>query len=427
MGVTVHIALISEFELIPSEPVRPGRFAHLARELASRGDLVTWLSSSFSHWKHRTRLPEDWSAPPGIRLLPVPAASYPGNTHPRRHLSQIQFAWNASIRLQSLMREEAPPDVVVVTSPPLLCPWLVGRVAAAARRPFVIDILDLWPDAFERILPPGLATRAALYVPRLFRDVVHRTPDVLVAVARDYLDHAQHPRAQVFHLGHDMAAYDAAFSPSWSLYSKAPMERWIVYVGTISDNYDLRPALEVAERLRGATFWFVGEGEALPALRAAAAAARLDCVRFTGRLPYGDLVNLLARADVGLLGLDARAHIRFPNKAFDYLASGLMVATSIDDGELRELITSERLGSFYREKDAESLMRALVDCLAAASLPGEKARIRALARRRFSSGEIYGRYADLVRSLAPSNTAERERGRPSTLGETGTFALTEPN
>lgn len=423
----MHIALISEFELLPSEPVRPGRFAHLAQELVSRGDRVTWLSSSFSHWHHRTRLPEEWSAPPGIRLLPVPAASYPVNTHPRRHLSQAQFAWNASIRLRSLMREEVPPDVVVVASPPLLCPWLVGRVAAAARCPFIIDILDLWPDAFERLLPPGLATRAALFVPRLFRDLVHRAPDVLVAVARDYLDHARHPRTQVFHLGHDMAAYDAAFSPSWSLYTKALTERWIVYVGTISDNYDLQSALAVAERLRGATFWFVGEGEALPALRAAAAAARLDCVRFTGRLPYGDLVNLLARADVGLLGLDARAHIRFPNKTFDYLASGLTVATSIDDGELRELITCERLGSFYREKDAESLKRALVDCLAAASLPGEKARIRALARQRFSSGEIYGRYANLIQSLAPSDRSANERRGPTTLAEAGTYASSQAN
>jgi len=413
----MHVVLISEFEFLPSEPVRPGRFAHLSRELTSRGHHVSWLSSSFSHLRLRPRSAEDWRAPPGIDLARIPAATYPGNTHPRRLVSQAQFAWNASVRLRALLRGDSPPDVVVAASPPLLAPWLAGRVAAAAGRPFVVDILDLWPDAFERVLPSGPATGAALFLPRLFRDVVHRSPDVLVGVARDYLSHARHPRTDVFHLGHDMEAFDAAFSSSWSTHAKRPGERWIVYVGTVSDNYDLRPVIEVAGRLPAETFWFVGDGPALPQLRAAAAAARLENVRFTGRVPYAELVNLIARADVGLLGLDARAHIRFPNKAFDYLAAGLEVATSIDDGELRELVTRERLGEFYREGDVASLERALVACLAAAGRPGEKARIGAIARRMFSSRDIYRRYADLLEQLALSpSVASGRRAHPPAEG-----------
>jgi hypothetical protein len=218
-------------------------------------------------------------------------------------------------------------------------------------------------------------------------------------VSSDYLSHVAHPRTAVFHLGHDMEAFDAAWSPEWKGQVKLEGERWIVYVGTVSLNYDLSVVLEVASRFPRDVFWILGDGEALPALRAAASASRLDNVRLPGRMPYGELANLIARADVGLLGLNALARVRFPYKTFDYLAAGLKVVTSIGAGELHDLIATERLGEFYVEGDAPSLAKALTDALDAAT-PGEKERIRTLGRSRYSSRVIYERYVDFLESLA---------------------------
>ena len=116
-------------------------------------------------------------------------------------------------------------------------------------------------------------------------------------------------------------------------------------------------------------------------------------------MPNADLVNLVARADVGLLGLNALARVRFPYKTFDYLAAGLKVVTTIDDGDLHDLVTTERLGEFYQEGDARSLEVALAGALQAAT-HDEKQRVRRLGRERYSSKVIYRRYADMLESLA---------------------------
>ena len=211
----MHVALVSPFDFLPNEPARPGRWGNLSRELAGRGHQVTWLSSTFSHHTKTARSGADWKSPPGIDLVPVSASAYPSNVHPGRLVGQGQFAWNARNALRELCRRGSRPDVVVAASPPLLAPWLVGRVAAAAGSRFVVDVIDLWPEAFERFFPPGLLARAVLHLPRKFRDRAHLAPDVLVGVARDYLEHVEHPRTAVFPLGHDMDAFDAALSPEW--------------------------------------------------------------------------------------------------------------------------------------------------------------------------------------------------------------------
>ena len=261
-----------------------------------------------------------------------------------------------------------------------------------------MDVIDLWPDAFERFLPRGPLTQAALALPRRMRDRVHRAPDVLVGVARDYLDHAPHPRKEVIHLGHDMDAFDAAFDPGWTLERKKEGDCWVVYVGTVSHNYDLRVVLDAAGRMPRVTFFVVGTGEARDELAAEVRRRNLANVFLPGRLPYADLSNLVARADVGLLGLNARAQIRFPYKTFDYLAGGLQVVTTVRGGELYELIEKERLGAFYEEGDASSLVGALERAIKAATA-SERQRIRKLGRDRYSSAVIYRRFADLIESL----------------------------
>lgn len=394
----MHIVLVSPFDFLPAEPVRPGRYGNLARELVRRGHRVTWLSSTFSHLHKRPRHEEEWRAPDGVSLVRIRSSPYPRNTHPARLWSQAEFAVRASSALRTLLRSPNPPDLVVAASPPLLSPLLAVRAAHASGVPAVVDINDLWPDAFVRFLPDNAVTRAALCAPRMLRDLAHHSPDALVAVAGDFLEHARHRHTGVFHLGHDMAAFDRAYSPGWR-WPGRHAGRSIVYVGTVSLNYDLPVVLEIARRFPSDTFWIVGDGEARLALTTEARRQGLENVNFTGRLPYEDLANLLARSDVGLLGVNSRAQIWFPNKAFDYLAAGLKVVISHPRGELRELVVSERLGESYEEGNADSLVIALERALTSMT-DSERTRIRALARERFASTAIYPQFAAFLERAA---------------------------
>jgi glycosyltransferase involved in cell wall biosynthesis len=115
-----------------------------------------------------------------------------------------------------------------------------------------------------------------------------------------------------------------------------------------------------------------------------------------GFLPYGQLAEVLATADVLLLPyrLTSVNLGRFPNKFGDYLASGRPILTQ-DTGELGEAIKAHRVGVFGGDTPSEfaEAFRGLVSDHTLLQQLGENA--RELAVKQFSWSAIGARVLDL--------------------------------
>ena len=107
--------------------------------------------------------------------------------------------------------------------------------------------------------------------------------------------------------------------------------------------------------------------------------------RFLGRVPYGDMPEVTASADLSVAPYD-RSKLRSlelgffwsPLKIFEALASGVPTIT-LDIPPLHEIVRKEREGDFFRENDAEDLARVI---LSLAGDPERRLRLGRNARER---------------------------------------------
>src|SRR5438105_4331373 len=143
----MRIAFVTQY--YPPEIGAPqARVMETARAWARRGHEVTVLTGFPSHptgivpprWRGRVAGEE---REPGIRVLRSWLLAARNRGALRRTLAHATCA--AASLVRGFCRSA---DVVVATSPPLFAGLAGLLLARVRRRAFVLDVRDLWPDAF---------------------------------------------------------------------------------------------------------------------------------------------------------------------------------------------------------------------------------------------------------------------------------------
>lgn len=181
----------------------------------------------------------------------------------------------------------------------------------------------------------------------------------------------------------------------------------VMYSGTLSISSDrtLGRALEAAALLADApdiVFALVGEGLRKEALREKAAALGLANVRFLPFVPYAELPDLLAAADVLLVPLDrSKSDLSVPSKLYTYLAAGRPVLGLAAPGSEVETVLVANDCGLAASPDDPGAVAAAVRALAASPERRRElgANARAFAVRRVSRRTVLARYDALLRSM----------------------------
>ena len=185
----MNVWIINPFDNLPVEGYRPQRYWLMSEAFARAGHRVTYWTQNWSHArKDERRLTggrtlEDLSASLSFTLKFVRVPGYRRNICLKRIWSHWRFAKNWAA-LASAATEV--PDLIVVSSPPLFIGREVRRFCARTGAKYIVDIMDAWPETFERVAP-----RWALgWMRRLARDN-YRQAAGITAVAQRYLDLAK--------------------------------------------------------------------------------------------------------------------------------------------------------------------------------------------------------------------------------------------
>ena len=185
----MKIWIINPFDNLPEEGVRPQRYWLMAEAFAKAGHEVTLWTQDWSHAKKARRVlaaPSAGAPRPAFALKSVPVPGYGRNICLKRIWSHWRFARNWAGMARDGARAAAAPQMIVVSSPPLFIGREVRRFCAETGARYVIDIMDAWPETFERVAP-----RWALGWMRALARGNYRGAAAVTAVAQRYLDLAK--------------------------------------------------------------------------------------------------------------------------------------------------------------------------------------------------------------------------------------------
>lgn len=262
-----------------------------------------------------------------------------------------------------------PVDLVMGTSPPIfqaVSAWLVARIR---RRPFLLEIRDLWP---EFAIDIGVLKNPILIaLSRWLESFLYaRATHILVnsPAYKDYLidNGISEAKVSLIPNGVDPVMFDPAAKgervrKDWKLNGQFV----VIYAGALGFANDIPTILKAADRLRDQTdihFLLVGDGKERANLEALASQLQLPNVTFAGSRPKLEMLEVLAASDVCVATLKDIPMFRttYPNKVFDYMAAGRPTVLAID-GVIRKVVEAANGGIFVPPGDDAALAAAVQD------------------------------------------------------------------
>lgn len=384
------------------------RLLALARQLQKRGHEVDVVSAMpnypmgaiFDGYRGRWLLREVVEGVPVTRTAIYPAT---GRNLFKRLLSYLSFTASA---LYGSLANPAP-DYIVVESPPLFLGLTAVMVGLLRRRPYVLNVSDLWPASAREmgliVNPVVLSAAGALerFLYRHARWVSVQTDGIRDAVAATVGVERTLPLPN----GVDTDLFRPDVAPC----GLNTGEIGFVYAGTHGYAQGLDVLLDAADLLADQpdiVILLVGDGPEKARLVEAARSRGLGNVRFLDSRPVREMPAVFTGCRASIVPLRNLPIFRGarPSKLLPSLSCATPVIFA-GEGEAAELIGHNRAGLIVPPEDGRALAGAIRTLAADAGLASEMGKNgRRLALASFSWDAIVGRWLDALTS--------EQRGQP---------------
>lgn len=259
-------------------------------------------------------------------------------------------------------------DVVVATSPQLLCGLAGYVVSLMKRKPFVFEVRDLWPKqiidlgAVKNRFVIGLLSWAELFLYRRAKGIVTVAPATKEEIASRGI-----PREKIFTVTN--AINERFFRPQDRMTVLRQNYGWgndivVMYIGTHGLSQGLTTIVEVAESLKARNdlrFVFVGQGAEREMLMELAHAKKLASVQFLPMQSKEKMPDFYASADVCLVPLKKRDYFLYniPSKMFEIMACARPIVLGVQ-GQSLELLEEAHAGIPVEPENAAAYAEAIL-------------------------------------------------------------------
>ena len=385
----MNVWIVNPFDNLPLEGYRPMRFWLMSEAFRKAGHNVVYWTSDFSHANKKKRvLDSDVEVPFDIEILET--QPYFKNVSLRRLKSHRKLAKTFLQVAREAIRDgrRKTPDLIIASSPPLGLVDASHTIASETGARVIVDIMDAWPETFERVVP-----RFLLWPLRRLARRNYLRAAAITTVADNYIELARSYgfSKDIRRFYHGITKGDRPHSP---FPSKGTVPLRIVYAGNMGRSYDLVTAVEALGELGAlVTLDIAGKGEQENALKELVQRKGIKGVKFHGYLSEAELGELLEGSDVGLVPMDPSSCVGIPYKLADYAKSSLAIVSSLG-GESARLLNEYGAGVSYSFGESASLVQAVKSLLPRLA-EMRKASSRMLDEQ-FDASKIYDAYVDFA-------------------------------
>lgn len=401
----MRIWYVSLYEPLPIDGrgIRKMRTGLLTDALVAGGHEVELWLPGFEHVHHKHVVFDSSSQyiNKNLTIQYIKGCGYKKDISIRRLVHNIQIAQNFSriARLKSNI-----PDIIITQIPSLELAKAVTSFSIKYDIPLVVDIRDIWPDVYKRLIPKRLIF---LYKYIFFQQLrslrfILKNAEIVTAVSKEFLEWAKFNGSrgdryfdQVFYIGHPLNEGEVLDISKISSRLKEEgivhTDKIVFFSGTFCGSYDFDIVFKSAELLlsknRNIKFIFAGKGKGEDILKSLSTLS--NNIIYLGWLDSNELRYLLSISAIGLAPYSDNSLMSLPNKPFEYMAASLPIVSSLK-GELSQLLVEKKCGLTYDAKDPEDLAEKvlyIVNNLNVAQNMGENGK-RAIEEE-FSSEYVY--------------------------------------
>jgi colanic acid biosynthesis glycosyl transferase WcaI len=375
----VKILYVSQY--FPPEMGAPAaRAAELSMHWARMGHEVTVLTGFPNHptgvvpenWRSRFRRLHDTEIANGVRVVRTWLWPLPNRKAHERIRNYVSFCVSAGISGLALPKS----DVIIATSPQLLCALAGWWLAWCKRVPFVFEVRDLWPESLAAV---GAGTSGSLLHRTLgaIAGFLYRRAHLIVVVSPAFRDHLMRywnvPAEKIAVVENGVETDVFRLDPTASHLRKELRfeDRFLIcYIGTMGNAHGLETLIAAAEELRTAlpkaTFLLIGEGAEKEHIVELAAGRQLANVQFLGQQPRERIPAYISAADVCVVMLKKSELFKtvIPTKLLEYMACEKPVIVAVD-GQARQIVEEAEAGVFVEPENSNALVNVIVELASA--------------------------------------------------------------
>lgn len=376
------------------------RFTYLAGLLNKEYD-VTLITSSFIHGikKHRDKSKYFNN---GYKVVIAEEPGYKKNISFKRIYSHNVFSKNVIKKLNEMER----PDIIYCAIPPLNLGKDIARFCEKFSIKFIIDIQDLWPEAFEMLFKIDFIPKLIFSSMKMKADYIYNKADGIVAVSETYalraINNIKEKKWISVFLGTNLKKFDNYKISEKTIKSDEIIR--LVYIGTLGHSYEIYSIMDAINILdnelrKQIKFLIMGTGPLENDFKLYAEKLNIN-VEFTGKLPYNEMVKRLCICDIAINPIRKKAAQSIINKVGDYAAAGLPVVNTQECEEYRNLIEEYNIGFNCINGDIVDISNKIKKLIDNPNLRKEMGKNnRKLAEDKFDRNKTYLNIVDFIKEF----------------------------
>ena len=372
------------------------RICYLANLFNGHGHFVDLVVSDFCHENKEIRKIE------AELLYPFKITMFHERPYTRNvSLMRLRSHWAWGKNVEEYLESQSGIDCIYCAIPSLTAAYKAAKYAKRKGVKFVVDLQDLWPEAFAMAIKNSFLQK--LFLPmKWYADKIYSAADLAVAVSETYIDrilsvnHKLHDGISVY-LGNNGEEFDRGRT-QYRL-DRSNDEYVVGYIGNMSTSYDIPMVFDalakVAQRKnidKQIRFVLIGGGVDEDKFKEYG-----KCVypnhTFMGRRNYQEMAGMVSDCDIVVNPIVKGSVASIINKVGDYALSGVPVINTQESEEYRKLVETYHCGINCRCGNSDDVADAIERLLSNPALrksmsEGQKRLGKEKFDRRYTYSEI---------------------------------------
>ncbi|NLR93932.1 glycosyltransferase family 4 protein [Flammeovirga agarivorans] len=376
---------------------RGKRHTELAEVLSKKHD-VTYYSSNFYHGEKEFLTREQEKEANKVldyKLNLVRTIRYNNNISIHRVISNLIFGLKVFLSLA--FKEKPKNAIIIVPSRPVELLFFISFFHK--NNTLVMDVRDIWPDAFEHLSNKALLKAFTFYCNLWLKPSVKKFDKFIKTIPtfQEWIDrYAADKESKFIPLGFSETRFGSTFQYEHLLKEQekdAPIS--IVYLGMLQKVIDVMPFVKAINNNPKYSLDLYGDpgiGEMYGKVKAYLEETKSTNIKIKGMLAQDEVGGVISKYDIGLQPMRARHSL--PNKTFDYIAN-LLPIMSIGNHDTSKLVIEEGIG--WATVFDENKIQEILDTIDHEVIKKKQEQMRVI-RNKYSRSFFFDEVENIIRA-----------------------------